>query len=87
MSSITCRELIDFLEDYRTGALPDEQRRVFEEHLVVCPPCKDYLDSYETTIRLGRQALECEDDDGPPPEEVPQRLIDAILAAHKRNHE
>lgn len=79
---ITCQELIDFLADYRTGALPPEQRRRFEEHLAVCPWCVDYIDSYEASLRLGREALS--PGPGAPPEEVPAELVQAVLAARRR---
>ncbi len=32
------------------GELPPEERAVFEEHLSLCPPCVQYLDSYKKTI-------------------------------------
>ena len=43
---MTCRELIDFIMEYLDGELPQEQRSVFEEHLKLCPPCLEYLESY-----------------------------------------
>ncbi|TAH34639.1 MAG: hypothetical protein EYC70_17055 [Planctomycetota bacterium] len=74
---ITCEELIDFLADYRSGALAAAQRVRFEEHLAVCPGCVDYLDSYEMTLRLGREAVRPSAE----PAEVPPELVRAILAA------
>jgi hypothetical protein len=40
-----------------------------------------YLASYQETIALGKAAL---DADGPVPEDVPPRLIEAILKARRR---
>lgn len=76
---LTCREIIDFLEAYRTKELPPEQRREFEIHMNLCPPCVNYLDSYEKTLKLEKR---CKDDDKT---SVPQELIDAILAARKKS--
>ena len=78
---MTCRELVEFLMDYDSSSLPEEQRAEFEYHLAECPPCKCFLDTYRETIRLGQKA--CCDDDGPVPESVPEELVQAILAARK----
>ena len=79
--TITCREFVDFLMSYLEEELDVEPRRVFEEHMGLCPPCLSYLDTYRDTIRLGKFA--CEDADGPAPEDAPEALIQAILAARK----
>ncbi len=74
----TCKELLDFLDDYVAGNLSSTERKEFERHLAVCPPCIDYLRSYEQTIRMGKAA--CTDECEEPPEE----LIKAILAARAK---
>jgi anti-sigma factor RsiW len=76
--SLTCRELIGFLADYLDGELPEPTRRVFEDHLEDCPPCRDYLASYRTTIALAAEA--CGPDDRVA-EDVPEDLVRAVLAA------
>jgi anti-sigma factor RsiW len=78
---MTCRELVEFLMEYDSDALPAGQREEFEFHLTKCPPCKCFLETYRETIRLGKKA--CCDEDGPVPEQVPEELIQAILAARK----
>ncbi len=78
---MNCREFVDFLSSYIEGELEDEPTRVFEDHMRLCPPCLTYMDTYRETIRLGRFA--CRDDQGPPPEDVPEQLIQAILAARR----
>ena len=78
---MTCREMVEFLMGFTNGELPPAEARVFEEHLTQCPPCLDYLESYKTTVQLGRDV--CLAPDGPPPDEVPAELIEAILAARK----
>lgn len=80
---MTCKELVDFLDDYLEGALPENQRCVFEHHLGDCPPCLDYLESYRRTVEAARAAL---DPDGLEPIttcEVPPQLIQAILRARR----
>ena len=78
---MTCREMVEFLTDYSSGELPPAQVRIFEEHLDCCPPCLDYLESYKTTVRLGKAV--CQISDGPPPQDAPQELLRAILQARK----
>lgn len=79
---MTCREFIEFIEDYRSGKLPEAQRQAFDLHMGKCPSCVCYLDGYEKTILLGKKSL-CEGDDRIP-DEVPAELIEAILAARKK---
>jgi anti-sigma factor RsiW len=78
---MTCRELADFLMAYLDGELEESERRVFDEHLELCPPCKDYLVTYRECVEAGRRACESEDAQ---PEHVPEGLIQAILAARGR---
>lgn len=80
---ITCQELVEFLDEYVAGEMDDERRRVFEEHLGACPPCVDYLESYRQTIAMGKCA--CDDLKEAPPSDVPDGLIQAILAARKKD--
>ncbi len=79
-SSITCRELIDFLADYLDGALTDRQRQDFQRHLAICPSCRAYLSMYETTIRTERAAF---GDDEKALAEAPEELIRAILETRR----
>jgi anti-sigma factor RsiW len=79
---LTCKQLLDFLDDYVGDALSPEERAEFERHLGLCPPCVSYLDGYKETMRLGCAALAPSDD--APPEDVPADLVSAILAARRR---
>jgi anti-sigma factor RsiW len=81
---LTCREMADFLGDYFEGALPVDQKREFERHLSVCPPCIHYLESYKATVALAKQSCSDAAARGAPPADVPEALIQAILAARKR---
>jgi anti-sigma factor RsiW len=77
---ITCRELIEFLDDYVDGSLPALERERFDDHLGRCVPCVRYLRGYQGTLRA--VALATRSDDAPPAE-VPNELIAAILAARR----
>jgi anti-sigma factor RsiW len=76
---MTCREFIDFLMEYTEGAIPAAQRAKFDAHLAECPGCVDYLRTYQETVRLGNEALARTNT--VVPEEVPEELVKAILAA------
>jgi len=79
---MNCKELADFLLDYCERALPSAQQHAFEQHLAHCPPCRAYLASYRQTIELGR-ACAGADERAQKAARMPQRLVDAILAARK----
>ena len=79
---MTCRELIDFLDAYVDRSLPADQFVAFEQHLSVCRHCREYLDSYRKTIRLGQVALATLDRDVP--DDVPEGLVTAILASREK---
>lgn len=81
-SLLTCRELIGFLVDYLDGTLTDEEQAVFDAHLAVCPHCVDYVTEYRATVRAGRAAYR--DLEAPVPNEVPEELVAAVLAARRR---
>ena len=78
-SELTCRELVEFLDDYLEGELSGEHDAVFERHLAACADCRNYLDSYRETIRLSGEALEAR----PVVEEIPEELLRAILESKK----
>lgn len=80
MSHITCKELIDFLDDYVAGELPPTRTTEFERHLGVCPSCRAYLTTYRETITLARAA-----NTHPGIEDIPAEVITAALAAIARN--
>jgi anti-sigma factor RsiW len=77
---MTCKEFSEFIVDYRSGGLPPAVRAEFETHLAECADCARYLKTYEDTIRLARGAFGAADDD-PVPADVPEELVQAILAA------
>jgi anti-sigma factor RsiW len=80
---MTCREFIDFIIDYLEQDLSVRERMEFEEHLAKCPDCTTYLKSYAETITLGNAAFAAPE--APVPADVPEALVQAILASRQRN--
>jgi anti-sigma factor RsiW len=80
---MNCREFTEFLHEYLFGDLPAGERVEFEKHLGECPWCVAYLDSYRKTIQLEQTAFSTPDD-GPPPADAPEELVQAILRSRPR---
>jgi anti-sigma factor RsiW len=49
---LSCQELVELVTDYLEGALPEEERRRFEEHIGPCSGCREYVAQMRTTIEL-----------------------------------
>ena len=79
---MTCREFVDFLLEYLSGELSARERAEFERHLVQCPDCSAYLRSYRETIKLGNSVFA--DPEVPVPQDVPEELVQAILASRRQ---
>jgi anti-sigma factor RsiW len=79
-SQITCAQAIDFMRAYLDGELPRGQQEIFAAHLAICEDCRNYLASYESTIRLMQQSNDTEltNETYPP---IPDELLNAILKA------
>lgn len=77
MKKYTCEGLADFLLDYLEGRIKGEELEIFEKHLNICTACIQYMDQYKQTVELcGEAWRDCEQE-----EEIPERLVEAILAA------
>lgn len=79
---ITCREFVDFLDDYLARRLEPTRLAEFNDHLSGCPPCVAYMHTYQDSIRLAKAALARSD--APVPDDVPEDLVAAILAARRK---
>jgi anti-sigma factor RsiW len=79
---MTCRELVGFLSAYLDGELTADIRARFATHLAGCAACSAYLESYRATVRLAKDAFR--DPDAPVPSDVPDDLVQAILAARRK---
>jgi len=76
---IDCETLDGFIVDYLDEVLPEAQRRRFERHIRMCPDCHRYLEKYQRTIALSQTI--CRDQEQQAPQNVPEQLVEAILAA------
>lgn len=77
---MTCAQAIEMLQAYLADELPESERTIFAAHLAICEDCRNYLASYETTIRLAQQAGEGSDSaELLPP--IPESLLRALLDA------
>jgi len=79
---VTCREFVEFLDDYLSGSLPEAERTSFNDHLAQCPSCVAYMKAYQASVRLGRAALTYSDD--PVSGKASEKLIQAILGARQK---
>jgi anti-sigma factor RsiW len=79
---VTCREFADFIVDYLSGDLEPEPYASFQHHLTLCPNCQEYLAQYRATIEAGKDAFA--EPDSNLPGDVPEELIQAILASRSR---
>jgi anti-sigma factor RsiW len=50
VEQLSCRELVELVTDYLEGALSDEDRARFEEHIGLCDGCQVYLEQMRQTI-------------------------------------
>jgi len=68
----TCRQIYDLVTEYDEGSLETSERRQFETHVVICPPCRGFLSQMRATrARLGQDV----------PPDFPADLADAIVSA------
>ena len=69
---LACREVVELVTAYLEDVLDPADRERFEEHLVFCDGCTNYLAQMRTTIRLtGRVEQEL-------PAELEAELLEAF---------
>jgi len=51
-TGLACKELVEIITDYLEGTLPERDRARFDEHLMTCPGCREYIDQMRTMLRL-----------------------------------
>jgi anti-sigma factor RsiW len=71
---VTCRELIDVLQDYLDRELAGDVVAELERHLEDCAPCRAYLATYRKAREVGAAAGRVE-----MPEEMKIRLRRFLL--------
>ena len=55
VEQLSCRELVELVTDYLEGALSEEERLRFDEHIGRCQGCRVYVEQLrETILVVGR---------------------------------
>lgn len=49
-----CAEITALIVDYIAGALDSDRRLAFEQHLMICPDCVAFLNTYKKTVAATR---------------------------------
>lgn len=81
LRALTCRDVIDFLDLFIEGGLPEKHAENFRRHTEGCGPCREYLESYRQTLRL---AALCAESDEPVAGRFPDHLLREILRARAK---
>jgi anti-sigma factor RsiW len=81
-AGLSCRTVIESLDELLEGSLTRSRRGRFEAHLSGCDACRRYAREYEETIRIGQRAFAPADDEAEA--EVPAAMIGAILRACRK---
>jgi anti-sigma factor RsiW len=72
---LSCKQVVELVNDYLEGALPFEERTDFELHLAYCDGCAEYLRQLRQAVRASARLRE---------EDVPEKtrieLLDAFRA-------
>ena len=74
-SDLSCKELVEVITDYLEEAISYEERTRFEQHLVTCGGCREYLRQMRSTICVTRKLSQ---------ETVPASVRDELLAVFCR---
>lgn len=71
---LTCKQLVMLITEYVEGALSARERARFDEHLMKCDGCSEYLRQLRTTIRIVGRLRE---------DDIASPARDALLAAFR----
>ena len=52
VEQLSCQELVELVTDYFEGALSEEERLRFDDHIGRCDGCKVYLEQMRVTVSL-----------------------------------
>jgi predicted anti-sigma-YlaC factor YlaD len=52
---LKCKECFDLLMDYLDYNLDAETRKKLDEHFAACPPCVNFLESYQSCAEMAQQ--------------------------------
>lgn len=76
----SCRQIYDLITEYDEGSLEAGDRREFEAHVVICPPCRGFL----SQMRATRERL-AHGSSPAFPAELEDSIVAAFRARDKRN--
>jgi anti-sigma factor RsiW len=71
---ITCREVVELVNDYLEGALPVDQTALFEQHINFCDGCVWYVDQLRLTVAAAGRIRE---------EDLPAETRENLLSAFR----
>jgi hypothetical protein len=71
---LTCSDIVKLVTDYFDGQLTPAERRRFEGHVSICPPCRSFLDQMRTTVEVVGGLRE---------EDVPPDMEEHLLSAFR----
>ena len=69
---LACQEVVELVTAYLDDGLDPVDRERFEEHLVFCDGCQNYVEQMRTTVRLTGRL-----EQGLPPE-VEEQMLEAF---------
>ena len=56
MNDVTCASGVSVLMDYLEGVVSEDVRAAIDEHVNGCPRCQAFIESYQATPRILREA-------------------------------
>jgi predicted anti-sigma-YlaC factor YlaD len=71
---LTCAEVVELVTEYLEGRLEPAEVERFEEHLVFCDGCENFLEQMRTTIEVTGQLRE---------EDLSPRVQETLLSAFR----
>jgi predicted anti-sigma-YlaC factor YlaD len=74
---LACNEMVELVTAYLEDALEPVDRERFEEHLVFCDGCDQYLEQMRATVVMTGRV-----DPGGLPAELEERLLEAFRGWH-----
>jgi hypothetical protein len=49
---LTCKELVEIVTDYFSFRMSAPDRVLFEQHILICPACSQYVDQLRETMAM-----------------------------------
>lgn len=77
---LTCAEVCELVTAYDEGALPADERRLFEAHLGICPDCVRYCDQLRTA---GLIACHLDHDHGAPLDPAIEAMLVSVFRSER----